>query len=112
MVASARDLRRRRPVKPTSAEAIGQLRELRLKPVLLTGDNERSARAVAAELGISSVIADVLPADKVKVVRELQREGKVVAWWVTTSMTRRRWLNPISASRWERAPTSRSRRAT
>jgi Cu+-exporting ATPase len=66
-------------IKPTSAEAIGQLRGLGLTPVLLTGDNERTARAVGAELGIGDVIAEVLPADKVEVVRTLQRDGKVVA---------------------------------
>ncbi len=66
-------------VKPTSAEAIAQLRDLGLRPVLLTGDNEMAARAVAAEVGIDEVIADVLPADKVAVVRRLQDEGRVVA---------------------------------
>ena len=66
-------------IKPTSAEAVAQLRALGLTPVLLTGDNERTARAVGAELGIDDVIAEVLPADKVEVVRNLQREGKVVA---------------------------------
>ncbi|UUV29935.1 heavy metal translocating P-type ATPase [Amycolatopsis roodepoortensis] len=66
-------------VKPTSAEAIGQLRALGLTPVLLTGDNEAVARAVAAEVGITEVIAEVLPKDKVDVVKRLQGEGKVVA---------------------------------
>ncbi len=66
-------------VKPTSAEAISQLRALGLTPVLLTGDNEPAARAVGAEVGISDVIADVLPADKVEVIRRLQRDGKIVA---------------------------------
>jgi Cu+-exporting ATPase len=68
-------------VKPTSAEAIRRFRELGLSPVLLTGDHEAVARAVAAEVGIGagSVIADVLPADKVDVVKRLQAEGKVVA---------------------------------
>ena len=68
-------------VKPTSAEAIGQLRDLGLRPVLLTGDNEIVARTVAAEVGIDEddVIADVLPADKVDVVKRLQSEGRVVA---------------------------------
>ena len=66
-------------VKPTSAEAITKLRALGLTPVLLTGDNEAVARAVAAEVGISQVIAEVLPQDKVDVVRRLQDEGKVVA---------------------------------
>ncbi|HEY5014619.1 MAG TPA: copper-translocating P-type ATPase, partial [Acidimicrobiia bacterium] len=66
-------------IKPTSAEAIAQLRRLGLTPVLLTGDNGRTARAVGAELGIDDVIAEVLPAEKVEVVRKLQAEGKVVA---------------------------------
>jgi Cu+-exporting ATPase len=66
-------------VKPTSAEAIGRLRALGLTPVLLTGDNEAAARAVAAEVGIEDVVAEVLPADKVDVVKKLQDEGLVVA---------------------------------
>jgi Cu+-exporting ATPase len=68
-------------VKPTSATAIAQLRELGLRPVLLTGDNAAVARTVAAEVGIdeADVIADVLPADKVDVVKRLQDEGRVVA---------------------------------
>ena len=66
-------------VKPTSAEAIRQLRDLGLTPVLLTGDNETVARSVAADVGIDEVIAEVLPADKVDVVKRLQDQGKVVA---------------------------------
>jgi len=66
-------------VKPTSAEAVTRLRALGLHPVLLTGDNEASARAVAAEVGIDEVIAEVLPAGKVAVVRRLQESGRVVA---------------------------------
>ncbi|TDN90516.1 heavy metal translocating P-type ATPase [Microbacterium sp. BK668] len=66
-------------VKPTSAEAIRQLRDLGLAPVLLTGDNETVARRIAAEVGIERVVAEVLPADKVAVVASLQAEGKVVA---------------------------------
>ncbi|MBB5138143.1 heavy metal translocating P-type ATPase, partial [Thermocatellispora tengchongensis] len=66
-------------VKPTSAEAIRRFRALGLTPVLLTGDNEAAARAVAAEVGIDEVIAEVLPADKVDVVKRLQSEGRSVA---------------------------------
>ncbi|MBW0114155.1 heavy metal translocating P-type ATPase [Pseudonocardia abyssalis] len=66
-------------VKPTSREAVAQLRGLGLHPVLLTGDNARAARAVAAQVGIDDVIAEVLPADKLDVVKRLQDEGKVVA---------------------------------
>ncbi|NUS65741.1 MAG: copper-translocating P-type ATPase [Saccharothrix sp.] len=66
-------------VKPTSVEAVRQLRDLGLTPVLLTGDNEAAARAVAAEVGITEVVAEVLPKDKVDVITRLQGEGKVVA---------------------------------
>jgi len=66
-------------VKPTSADAIASLRALGLTPVLLTGDNQAAARSVAAEVGIDQVIAEVLPKDKVDVVRRLQDEGNVVA---------------------------------
>ncbi len=66
-------------VKATSAEAMVQLRELGLRTILLSGDNERAARAVAASVGFDEVIAEVLPADKVAVVRRLQAEGRVVA---------------------------------
>jgi P-type Cu+ transporter len=66
-------------VKPTSAEAVASLRALGLRPVLLTGDNATTARAVAAEVGIDEVIAEVLPSEKADVVRRLQAEGRVVA---------------------------------
>ena len=66
-------------VKPTSAEAIAQLKEIGLTPVLLTGDNEAVARRIASEVGIEHVYAEVLPQDKVDVVARLQAEGKVVA---------------------------------
>ncbi|BCL15388.1 heavy metal translocating P-type ATPase [Micromonospora sagamiensis] len=66
-------------VKPTSRAAIARLREIGLTPVLLTGDNSAVARTVAAEVGVDEVIAEVLPAEKVDVVRRLQAEGKVVA---------------------------------
>ena len=66
-------------IKPTSAEAISDLRALGLTPVLLTGDNERAARAIADEAGIEQVIANVLPGDKSAVVSRLQSEGEIVA---------------------------------
>ena len=65
--------------KPSSADAVARLRALGLRPVLLTGDNRGPAEAVAAEVGIGEVIAEVLPADKVDVVRQLQEQGRVVA---------------------------------
>ncbi|PAY23567.1 copper-translocating P-type ATPase [Dietzia natronolimnaea] len=66
-------------IKPTSAEAIAQFKELGLTPVLLTGDNQTVAEQVAAEVGITEVIAEVMPKDKVDVIARLQDEGKVVA---------------------------------
>ena len=66
-------------VKETSPEAIRRLRALGLRPVLLTGDNEAVARSVAREVGIEEVIAEVLPQDKVDVVKRLQAEGRSVA---------------------------------
>jgi P-type Cu+ transporter len=66
-------------VKPSSAEAVRQLRELGLTPVLMTGDNDAVARAVATEVGIDTVIAGVLPEGKVEEVRRLQQAGHVVA---------------------------------
>jgi P-type Cu+ transporter len=66
-------------VKPTSAEAVAQLKDLGLRPMLLTGDNATTARAVAQQVGIDEVIAEVLPSDKADVVRRLQSEGRVVA---------------------------------
>jgi Cu+-exporting ATPase len=66
-------------VKPTSATAVASLKALGLRPILLTGDNAATARAVAAAVGIDDVIAEVLPADKADVVRRLQAEGAVVA---------------------------------
>ncbi len=65
--------------RPTSAEAVTRFRGLGLTPILLTGDNEPTARAVARAVGIDEVVADVMPADKVAVIERLQREGRVVA---------------------------------
>jgi Cu+-exporting ATPase len=66
-------------VKPTSAEAVAGLRALGLEPVLLTGDADETARAVAAEVGIAGVRAEVLPHEKAAEVKRLQDEGRVVA---------------------------------
>ncbi|MGW3165819.1 heavy metal translocating P-type ATPase, partial [Streptomyces sp. NPDC001142] len=66
-------------VKSSSAEAVAELRALGLRPVLLTGDNRAVAEAVAAEVGIDTVYAEVMPEDKVDVVKELQSHGRSVA---------------------------------
>lgn len=66
-------------VRPTSADAIRQLRALGLTPILLTGDNKAAARTISRQVGIDRVIAEVLPRDKVDTVQRLQADGKVVA---------------------------------
>jgi P-type Cu+ transporter len=66
-------------VKPTSAEAVSELKALGLTPVLLTGDTRANAEEIAAEVGIERVLADVYPEDKVSEVRRLQEDGEVVA---------------------------------
>ncbi len=66
-------------IKPTSAQAVAALRGMGLRPVLLTGDNARAARAVADRVGIDEIIAGVLPAGKADAIRQLQDAGRVVA---------------------------------
>ncbi len=66
-------------VKPTSADAVARLRSLGLRPILLTGDNRVTAEAVAAQVGIDEVRAEVLPGQKADAVKELQAAGRVVA---------------------------------
>ncbi|WP_107705137.1 heavy metal translocating P-type ATPase [Nocardioides allogilvus] len=66
-------------VKPTSKQAVAELKALGLTPVLLTGDNRAAAEAVAKDVGIDTVIADVMPEGKVAAVKDLQGQGRVVA---------------------------------
>lgn len=67
------------PVKETTHDALKKLHQLGLKIIMATGDNERTAKAVAARLGIDEIRADVLPADKARIVNELQQQGRKVA---------------------------------
>ncbi|MGV0809696.1 heavy metal translocating P-type ATPase [Mycolicibacterium setense] len=66
-------------VKPTSKDAIEQLRALGLEPIMLTGDNEAAARTIAEQAGVQRVYAEVMPQDKVDLIKRLQDEGRVVA---------------------------------
>ncbi len=66
-------------LKEHSAEAVAKLKEMGVEVYMLTGDNERTARAIAKQVGIENVLAEVLPGEKAAVVKKLQKEGKVVA---------------------------------
>ena len=65
--------------KPTSADAVAAFRQLGLDVVMLTGDNQRTADAIGSQLGVTQVMAEVLPQDKERMVRQLQEEGRKVA---------------------------------
>ncbi len=67
------------PIKPTAKQAINRMNELGIETAMITGDNEKTAQAVAKQLGIKRVFADVLPADKANYVKQLQDEGRFVA---------------------------------
>ncbi len=67
------------PIKPTSKRAVEKLTELGIEVAMITGDNEKTAKAVAEKIGIKRVFADVMPEDKSKYVKRLQDEGKFVA---------------------------------
>jgi Cu+-exporting ATPase len=67
------------PIKETTPAALRELHALGLRIIMATGDNERTARAVAAKLGIDEIRADVLPEDKARIIAELQRQGRKVA---------------------------------
>jgi Cu+-exporting ATPase len=66
-------------LKENSSEAVAQLKKLGIETIMLTGDNERTANAIAKQVGIDRVIANVLPGEKEQVIKKLQAEGKVVA---------------------------------
>ena len=66
-------------LKPEAQEAVNALKNIGVEVILLTGDNQRTANAIANELGIERVIAEVLPSDKARVIQDLQKQGKVVA---------------------------------
>ncbi len=67
-------------IKKGAAEAVAALKKSGLRPVMLTGDNERAARSVASEIGIEDVISGILPEEKASVVKKLQEKGRVVAF--------------------------------
>ena len=94
-------------MKPTSKPAIDSLKRLGLKLVLLTGDHQRTAEVIAAEVGIDTVIAGVLPEGKVDEVRRLQREGHVVAMVGDGVNDAPVLAQAMWGSRWQTVPKSR-----
>ena len=95
------------PIKATTIEAITALHAEGLQIVMLTGDNRVTAEAVARQLHIDEIRADVLPAEKRAVVQEFQRAGRIVA--MAGDGEHRPWRKPPLASRWAPARTSRSK---
>jgi P-type E1-E2 ATPase len=92
-------------IKPSAAPAVARLRRLGLRPVLLTGDNAATARAVADTAGISEVISEALPAAKTRVIAGLQDEGRSVTMVGDGSTTVRRSRRPAWDWPSARAPT-------
>ena len=98
--------------KPTSAQAVSAFRQLGLDVVMLTGDNQRTADAIGKELGVTQVMAQVLPQDKEAKVRQLQEAGRRWPWWVTASTMLPPWPGPTWVWLSERAPMWPSRART
>jgi heavy metal translocating P-type ATPase len=65
------------PIKPTSKAAIDELKAMKIRTVMLTGDNEKTARAIGSQLGIDEIYAELMPTDKARIVKERQADGKV-----------------------------------
>jgi P-type E1-E2 ATPase len=95
------------PIKPSTPAAIAALHQLGLKVAMITGDNARTAQAIAKQLGIDEVVAEVLPEGKVEAVRRLKASTARSPSSATASTMRRRWPRPTWA--WPSAPAPISR---
>jgi Cu+-exporting ATPase len=95
------------PIKDSTAEALQALRNAGLRLVMATGDGVTRAKAVGQRLGHDKVHGEVKPADKRALAEDLQRKGGIIAMAGDGNNDARRWPPPMSALRWERAPTWR-----
>jgi Cu+-exporting ATPase len=106
------------PIKPTSKVAIEHLKKMGLQVLMVSGDSKKGAEAVAKEVGVEDVIAEVLPSQKADLVRKYQRQwgggggGDASPWWAMASTMRPRWRRPTLGWRSAPAPTWRWRRPT
>ena len=91
-------------IKPTTPAAIAELHSMGIEVLMLTGDNERTAQAIAGRAGVHRVIAHVMPHEKVACIKTLQSESKLSRWWATASMMRLQSRKQTSALQWEREP--------
>jgi Cu2+-exporting ATPase len=91
-------------IKSTSVAAIKELMNQGIEVIMLTGDNENTAKAVADELHLTSFIAGCLPEDKLKEIKDYKTKVKLWPWQETELMMLRHWLKPISVLRWEPEP--------
>ena len=98
------------PIKPTTRTAIRALHDMGLKIIMCTGDNRRTAESVARELGIDEFREEVMPDEKIEIVKRLKASGAIVAMAATELTTRLRSRPPMWELQWGLGPMSRSKR--
>lgn len=97
-------------IKESVREAIEELHKQKIEIVMMTGDNQITAEAVAKKLGIKQIFADVLPEQKAEKIKQLQAQGKSWRWPAMGLTMRPHWHKQMLESRWERERTWQSNR--